>query len=226
MIALLLITDGRHECLERTLVSAAASLLGPITRIVAIDDSADAEHTMRLTGLVGQLNIPHAKITAHPERQGFAAAIQSGWMHLYDGPEPFVFHLEQDFTFNRTAHLGAMAEVLTEHPHLVQLALRRQPWNDDERAAGGIVEQHPDDYEDRSDRHGHEWLEHRRFFTTNPSLYRRELCARGWPQVRHSEGIFTHHLLEDPDVRFGFWGPRHSGEWVRHIGNERVGCGY
>lgn len=222
MIALLIVTDGRQSCFERTIVSARAALLGPVTRVVVVDDSADDEYGLWLDALLGR----SAEITHHHQRAGFAAAIRTGWMQLYDGPEEFIFHLEDDFTFNRTVHLGALAEVLLEEPNLAQLALRRQPWNDEERAAGGIVEQHPDDFADCSDRHGHEWLEHRRFFTTNPSLYRRQLCGRGWPQVARSEGVFTHQLLEDPDLRFGFWGPRHSGEWVRHIGDDRVGVGY
>lgn len=40
------------------------------------------------------------------------------------------------------------------------------------------------------------------------------------------EGVFTHQLLVDPAVRFGYWGPRASGEWCTHIGHERVGHGY
>jgi hypothetical protein len=128
-----------------------------------------------------------------------------------------VFHLEDDFTFNRPVDLGAMAASSIENPNLVQLALRRQPWNDEERAAGGIVEQHPDDYDRPLRPHGHEWLEHRRFFTTNPSLYRRSLCALGWPDVEQSEGHFTHQLTR-PRRALRVLGPRHSGEWVTHIG--------
>ena len=70
------------------------------------------------------------------------------------------------------------------------------------------------------------WLEHRRFFTTNPSLYRRSLCWTGWPDTDHSEGAFTTQLLEDPELRFAYWGSRNSGEWCEHIGHERAGTGY
>jgi hypothetical protein len=118
-----------------------------------------------------------------------------------------------------------MAAVLNEQRHLVQLVLRRQPWNAEERAAGGIVEQHPDDYQDATDGTNY-WLEHRRFFSTNPSLYHRSLLTRSWPDGEHSEGMFTHDLLRDETLRFAFWGARDSGEWVTHIGRERVGTGY
>lgn len=39
------------------------------------------------------------------------------------------FHLELDFAIGRDVYLDEMAAVLDEQPHLVQLALRRPPWN-------------------------------------------------------------------------------------------------
>ncbi len=126
-----------------------------------------------------------------------------------------------------------MTYVLRRHPHLAQLALRRQPWNDEERAAGGIVEQHPDDFVEVDGGHGSVWLEHRRFLTTNPCLYRRELMDVDWPEGPNSEGMFTHRLLERgfsgapaSQLRFGYWGSRDSGEAVEHIGHVRAGTGY
>lgn len=222
MIALVVFTDGRDYIYE-TIPSALANLHGPITRKVIHDDSGDAGVHDRL-----RETFPDFDLAAHPAgRQGFGGAIRNAWRLLAAGPERFVFHLEDDFTFNQPVDLAAFAEVLDSQGHLAQLALRRQPWNDEERAAGGIVEQHPHDYEEWSDvRSGHTWLEHRRFFTTNPSLYRRELCSVGWPDCQFSEGVFTHRLLADPDLRFGFWGARDSGEWVTHTGRERVGSGY
>lgn len=240
MIALMVITDGRRDCIIQTVASARTNLHGPITYRVIYDDSGDEQHRRWLAETFPDFDVIH-----HPlGRQGFGGAIRTAWTHLAGRPEPYVFHLEDDFTFNRPVDLTPMTATLEVVPHLVQLALRRQPWNDAERAAGGIIEQHPGDYTDEwsivaMDRPEHpieagtvfmhrvDWLEHRRFFTTNPSLYRRALIAEGWPDVDHSEGHFTHQLLRDhPDWRFGFWGARDSGEWVTHIGHERVGIGY
>ena len=102
-----------------------------------------------------------------------------------------------------------MARVLASEPYLAQMALRRQPWNAEERAAGGIVEQHPEDFYDRWTGQ-HEWLEHRRFFTTNPCLYRRQLLEHGWPEGTESEGHFSIQL-RDLGYSFGYWGARDSG---------------
>lgn len=222
-VALLVITDGRRDCIAQTIPSALANLNGPVTRRVIYDDSGTDEHTEWL-----RIEFPTFEVITHPMgRQGFGGAIRTAWAHVGVGPERFVLHCEDDFTFNRPVDLNAMVDVLDEQPHLVQLALRRQPWNDHERLAGGVVEQHPDAYIEETDSAGRTWLEHRLYFTTNPSLYRRSLCLTEWPEGADSEGHFGHRIIQaDPDAMFAFWGARDSGEWVHHIGTERVGIGY
>lgn len=233
-VLLAVFTDGRRECIAETIPSALANLKGLITSKVIFDDSGDTEY-------VRWLRETWPDFTVHPsaERLGFGGSIGRAWQVLAGSAfdEEFVLHLEDDFTFNRPVLLWQMAALLRDQPHLAQVALRRQPWNDEERAVGGVVEQHPDDYADR-----HEWvprdsacgpdpfpcwwLEHRRFWTSNPSLYRRSLCERGWPTGAQSEGRFSAALFAEPAVRCAFWGARDSGEWVTHIGRERAGVGY
>lgn len=194
-VCLLLIHDGRHDYLERTLASAQERLPAFDQRVI-VDDS---RHEL-----------------------GFAGAIRHGWDQI---ETDWVFHLEGDFTFNGNVPVAAMIELLERRSHLAQVALKRQPWNDEEKAAGGIVELHPDDFTERTDGHA-VWTEHRRFFTTNPSVYSARLCRRGWPQQPHSEGVFTHQLLRDPRLRFAFWGAKHAPPLVEHIGAVRAGVGY
>lgn len=220
-IALLVLTDGRIDYLEETLTSAEAMLPAElISERWMHDDSGDSECRTWL-----ERAYPEFRQCGAGPRRGFGGAIERAWTALEHSKAELVLHLEGDFTFNRPVPLDAMATVLGAHPYLVQLALRRQPWNDTEAAAGGIVESHPEAYVEMTDKLSI-WLEHRLFFTTNPSLYRRSLCAGGWPDVARSEGMFTQRLLADPDVRFGFWGARDSGEWITHIGHHRAGSGY
>jgi hypothetical protein len=92
MILLVVMTDGRRECIERT--------------------------------------IPSFDVFSHPDgRQGFGGAIRFAWelVRWLPGGDRFVLHLEDDFVFRRPVDLMAMAHVLDDEPHLVQLALRRQP---------------------------------------------------------------------------------------------------
>lgn len=219
MIDVLVMTDGRRDCITETIASARDNLYGPIDAWWIHDDSGDPDYRDWLE----TFRLP---IIGGATRSGFGGAIRSAWRHLRTSDARFVFHLEDDFTFNRPVDLAAMADVLDANPHLVQLALRRQPWNAAEVAAGGFIEQHPDAYIDRTDGE-HEWLEHTGFFTTNPSLYRRSLLDEGWPDGDQSEGRFALNMMQrHPGWRFGYWGGRNSGEAVTHIGNVRSGVGY
>lgn len=217
MITLLVMTDGRGECLKQTIPSALAMLDGPITNRVIFDDSGDPEYRRWISS-----TLPTFELVTRPTRQGFGGAIRAAWEHLKQQKNEYIFHLEDDFTFNRSVPLNDMIKVLEDHPYLYQLALRRQAWNSDEHAAGGVIEQHPDAYIQKEN-----WIEHKLYFTTNPSLYRRSLLERGWPNVINSEGIFTHQILNsDPAAQFGLWGQRTEPTWVEHIGLQRQGTGY
>lgn len=242
MIAVIVFTDGRDGCLADTIASFAARVTAtqPVVRWIH-DDTGDPAHRRRLKrDYPGWRVIPDEP---RARRAGFAGAIARAWETVVRADVDYVFHLEDDFTMNRPVHLDDLAAVLDHAPHLLQVALRRQPVNAAEFAAGGVVEMWPDEYEERSlvrvvtgrpdvqpgdlpEVERLAWLEHRLFFTTNPSLYRASLCAQGWPVVDRSEAEFARRCLADPDARFGYWGARDSGEAVEHIGNHRVGTGY
>lgn len=228
-IAVLVITDGRDEYLAPTLQSAMANLTGPITEWWMYDDTGDAAYRAGL-----ERRWPTFEHFNAGPRQGFGGAIRAAWAHLaVHSAADFVFHLEADFTFRRPVDLGQMAAVLTDRPHLAQMALVRQSWNADEANAGGIVQRAPHAFAQCRDYDDRWWLEHRLFWTTNPSLYRRSLLDVGWPTCDQSEGIFGIQLVEagtpeaEPaDVRFGYWGRLDDGPWVDHIGEARKGKGY
>lgn len=225
MIALLVMTDGRDEYLDRCVGQPTDNLPGfesLITEWWMHDDTGDDAYRSALAARYPDFTQLH-----EGGRRGFGGAIRHAWETLrLESKADFVLHLEADFLFTREVDLAAMLEVLQARPYLAQMALRRQPWNDQERAAGGVVEANPDAFTEVADGR-HVWLEHRAFFTTNPSLYRRSLCDFGWPSRPRSEGLFAHALwASDPDLRAGYWGARDSGEWVEHIGQERVGSGY
>lgn len=220
--ALLVITDGRPY-LQETVRSAARNLLGPIDERWIYDDSGDPNNWDRI-----REHMPTFRLIVHPEgRQGFGGAIRYAWQFLTRWSRADkIFHLEDDFTFNHPVNLSPMAVLLDRNPHLAQVALRRQPWNDAERAAGGIVELHPDDFQDCHDFElDLRWLEHRRFFTTNPCLYRRALIERGWPDGPESEGRFGLDLVAS-GASFAYMGARTDPPPVHHIGTERTGNGY
>jgi len=234
-IAVCVFTDGRVECLERTLASMSLQVSGGISRRIIWDDTGSDDHWYYV-----KAKHPEWRVLRSPNgRQGFGGAIRSAWEVLRDMNPSHVLHCEDDFVFERPVDLDLMAYVIDANPHLAQMALRRQAWGPVEEAAGGVVESHPDAYVERfrlmpaSDPPVVRWLEHRLWFTTNVSLFRRPILDLGWPDGPHSEGVFSERLrtlgfdgTAGDDVKFGYWGARSDGPWVQHIGTTRVGGGY
>jgi hypothetical protein len=216
MIALMVLTDGcRDGCLDRTVTSAKEALPWDDFDIRVL--VTDSPHAARLGE---RYDGDFAVCDTGARRAGFAGTIAAGW-HMLRGVD-HLFHLEDDFTFNRPVPLYQMRAILDRYPHLAQMSLLRQAWNASERAAGGVMQVNPENYAHwHSD--GTRWVEQGAYFTTNPSLIPGAVVERGWPQVPNSEGIFTHQLLAD-GYRFGIWGA--GEEWVEHIGLERTGNGY
>lgn len=229
-IVLLVMTDGRRDYLARTLARFDEMVTGPITRRVIHDDTGDPEQWGWLSS-----NYPDYDLVLAPGRSGFGGAIQSAWRYLTEQcDEQWVLHCEDDFLFERPVDLADLIALSEDQPHLAQVAFRRQAWGA-EVEHGGFMEMAPDWYRERSDGK-RSWVETRRNLTTNPSLYRRELCKVDWPDGQHSEGRIGFLLKDEiglpwgipPEgVQFGFWGSMESGrDWVWHIGDVRVGNGY
>lgn len=211
-----LTTDGRRDTLQQTIESFGQQVMGDIVRRIIFTDVGNPEHLAWLaTEFTGW------DIVACGPKQGYAAAMAAAWAYLANDDESdHIFWLEDDFTFNQVVDLHLMGRVLDRNPMLMQLALRRQPWNEEERAAGGVVESHADWYTDVRDHDLRvDWLEQTAFWTNNPSLFRSEVCDVPYPTHANAEGRYTFQLKDVfPGCCFGYWGARSSGEWVHHIG--------
>lgn len=212
-IALLLIGDGRTTLKHATMLSFHTNATGaPIAFIVEVDDSA--------------------------HQLGFCGAIREGWAKLRELPGwDYVIHVEEDWLFDRPVPLGLMADLLDAQPQLAQVALMRGPVAPAELKAGSLVamwpdeyarktffaEPHPDDPAPNMSR-ALDYLEHRLYFTTNPSLYRRELVEQNtWPEGPGCEAAFTRRMVAD-GRSFACLG--HGEPWITHTGTKRTGKGY
>lgn len=241
-VAVVIVSDGRDEYLAECVKSLGMLMEGydfKISERWLHDDTGNEEYRKELAS-----RYPQFVHINGGERQGCAGAFQSVWRQLrVHTRATHIFLIEQDFVFLRRINLYQMEWLLRWNPHLAQVALRRQAWNPEEKFSGGVVELHPDWYEDKShtDRYNDpdnflQWLEHSAFFTTNPSLFRSTLLSVPWPahqEGTYSESLFHRHLIlhgtpEVPGdrVRYAYWGARNSGTWVEHIGHQRVGMGY
>jgi len=220
-LLLLVMSDGRREYLERTMLSLGG-ILADVEHWVIHEDSGDPADAKWAAG-----KFPGWRVHATGARSGFGGAIRSAWdLIRADYPDAtHVLHWEGDFTLNRPVEVRDMCAVLDDRPHLAQMALRRQAWNAEEIAAGGIIERWPGDFIEI--KYGHTvWLEHRRWFTTNPCVYRAGLLDGGWPDGAESEGHFSAEVFADTEMRAGYWGARDEAPWVHHIGDIRAGTEY
>lgn len=224
-VTVMVITDGRGDCLHRTMESLKATWPAsiPYHKKLLVCDSLNEGYRNELRELYPDFNI----LTAD-RKLGFHGAIQLGWDNLEEST--WIFHLEDDFDLTPVGEipLEGMRQVVQEsrsgHHPLAQVALKRQAWNEEEKKAGGIVEMWPDLYEDR-EISGFNVAVHNNFFTTNPTLYHHYIAKRGWPQVPQSEQVFTRELQDD-GFKFAFWGKKLDAPRVEHIGEHRVGTGY
>lgn len=163
------------------------------------------------------------------EPRGFCATAEMAWMTAAaDGCE-FAFWLEHDFIFRRPVYLRHLAEALEHRSKVAQMSLMRQPCNPAEVKAGGVVALDPEAFAPKilvKPEYGRDrlaWLEHGRYWTTNPSLFRCALARDNeWPLVAECEGVHTIGLRQQ-GYSFGVWGD--GSPWVEHIG-QRTGFGY
>lgn len=224
--ALVVITDGRHqagEALIRSAIDSFEQRVAPQPRLKVIIN--DDPHPAWQDWLQREY-ADRFEVWTTEQRWGFHGAVQRAF-NAVRGRCEYVFHLEDDFTFERLIDVEDMVRILELHPEVAQVQMRRQPWNDEERLAGGMVQVAPWDFIQRDDE-GIDWLAHRRFFTTNPSLYRESLTHLPWPREEHSEGKFHHEQLigPNPDLIYAMLGTHESPPWCRHIGEVRAGVGY
>jgi hypothetical protein len=219
--AAIMFTDGRNRYLEQAVPSFEKRVIGNLVTKVCFQDSTDPEQR-RIARMILE---PHGwTVVENPGRLGFAGTYANAWRYVTERLAPFVdyiFSTEDDFTYNRDVSLGDLAAILERRKDIQQVALRRQPWNDVERAAGGLVHSRREEYAVGD---GH--ITQRMFFTTNPSLFRASLCASGWPECEHSEGVLSWRIMSDPDACFAFIGGLDDEPWVTHFGDERAGTGY
>lgn len=231
---LVVLTHGDNATLARTLMSFLRHARPKPAHMVLVHDGMDLDFVR--VGNAPAAITDHLDVVTTSGPLGFCGATARAWEHAVAPGSEYVFWLEHDFVFTRNVDLAVIAEVLDANPALAQMALLRQPVNSDEIAAGGYLKQRPNYYTPRTtavpmfdleDAWEEEmpWWEHRSYWTTNPSLFRREpLEARTWPLAAQCEGLFGAQLLADrPDTSFGVWGD--GQPWIEHIG-KRDGFGY
>lgn len=225
-VPLLVLTNGRPECITKTISSLTEHLSG-VDSMVIVDDSGDDVYGQWLDDEYAGGPFD-AKVLHIEGEHGYWRAMQMVWsLARHWDADAFAFW-EEDFVLHADVDLDVLAEVLEEQQHLTQIALLRQAWFHNEREHGGLIEaleaqgqvfaEHTDGV--------HCWVEHRACFTGNPSLIPRRTFERDWPMGDWSESRFGKLLFAGPRARGAYWGRRSDPPHVEHIGHQRVGSGY
>jgi hypothetical protein len=230
MISLLCITNGRKDLLIKTLESFKESVLDDplVTQKIIVCDTNDED--FKRWALVHFASLEFN--VCFPEtRLGFAGSIQRGWNQL-DLKNDYVFHLEDDFALVKPVQLQDLVTILQRDPTLAQVSLLRNPCNNQEVIAGGLINLWPNEYTQRGCRVqpngkskgvGYQvfWLDQNLYFTTNPSLYPTKITSLGWPLLNNSEAAFT-KALKERGFKFGVYGQKTDSHRVLHLGTNRT----
>ncbi len=208
----------RSAYLRQSLASLNENVTGPIVQRVIYSDWGP-EHRDELDAIATE----HGYYVAGDGHHGYTGSMRRMWTYLAKRAKgQFVFATEDDFTYPRPVALEPMIETLRDNPKLAQIALLRDAFYQDEKETGGILGW-PEPAFTKVGQNGTSRLEHRLFWTANPSLFRRSITAAPWPLGKHSETLFGKSLLS-AGYRFSFWGDHE--ELTRHIGQVRAGSGY
>ncbi len=216
-IALVVISDGRvgerfDFMLERTIASIEENLDVPFVRKVIVDDSGLLPVYLQV-----QQQYPDYEVIHHRHRWGIVAAVHTGWHAALETDAEYVWHQEQDFTFNGLAPIDNMVRLLDTHEHLAHLVLKRDPYSPEEHQAGDFMRLNPAMYHDCHSDIGN-WVEVDGMFSCNPSLIRRKAIEVA---EFNREAAYA-QTLERAGYRCAFYGKTTDPPRVTHIGAQRA----
>lgn len=218
------LTDGRKDLIEQTIPSWEKQVKGNFKGKFIIDDSGDPEYREWLA-----ITFPNFKvIPVRKNRAGYINAMKKVFEVAREAGNPYIFHLEDDFILKRPIDLTDLTYVMDHRKHLTQISLLRQPWYEIEINAGGVLQvfmkQTKRIYAKRLG--NKQWLEHRFFWTCNPSVFPLWVAEREWPKSGYSEARFGMELFEDENLYSGVWGRLNTPYYVEHIGSYQNGGSY
>lgn len=213
--AVVVLTTGTRETLAQTIASAEDSVRGSVGRWVICLDAGTAARRREIAA-----DFPRWDVELLRGRGGYAHAVGNAIEVALGCGQPWIFWLEDDFTFERPVRLDEMQRLIDGHG-LAQLSLMRQAWYPHEVAAGSVIGAKPDAFTQREG-----YVEHADYWTMNPMLARRSFLAEHrWPRRKGAERRFGEEVFTN-GTRAGILGCLDDPPHVTHIGADRAGHGY
>ncbi len=185
---------------------------------ILVDDSGDPAFRERLHAELGGL--VDRIVYVGDEALGFNAAMKTLWRVAGEyGPDYFL-HWEDDFVPLRRVESERMRTTIGCNYGLVQMALLRQPWFENEKEHGGVIAAREAAGGIFHGINGLEasWIEHRDHITLNPALWPAWVLGQDWPDGQWSESAFGRRLFAmHPMHRAAYWGDGRTPD-VEHVG--------
>lgn len=219
------LTDGRKEYIEQCLPDWIEWLDNSIQNKFIIDDSGDLEYRYWLCETFPSFKI----IAVGNQRAGYSAAMSRVFNTAKLSKNKYCLHLEDDFLLKRKFDIGGATSVLNSNKFLSQMSFIREPWYHNEIESGGLIEaierDNPDAVFEQKNTNGINWIEHKSYWTCNPSIFPRWLTSYKWPTGDWSESRFGRQLFNAGRTA-GVFGYRGDKPYVEHIGRHRNGTKY
>lgn len=219
------LTDGRKEYIEECLPAWIDWLDNSIHKKFIIDDSGDKEYRLWLSKTFPSFNI----VPVSRERSGYSAAMSTVLTTARLSKNNYCLHIEDDFVLKRKFDINASISILNSNNQLSQISFMREPWYHNEIESGGLIEAIERDNLDavfqQKNTNGYDWIEHRSYWTCNPSIFPRWLCSFRWPSGDWSESRFSRKIFNSGRTA-GVLGLRGDRPYVEHIGRRRSGIKY
>jgi hypothetical protein len=180
---LAIIGTYRGFTLARRLLESLDRQACGITEICVVNDAASDEHDASFAAIADRV--------INTRGAGYNLAMRE--VCRIGAEHDSAVWLEEDFTLTAPVDFDELAFDLDRHPSWAQIVLQRQPWFPNERRAGSMIA--------AVKRRGHEfhtvdgYLVHDAFFSGNPSIWRRNVFATGWPAGAWSEDQKRDQLL-------------------------------
>lgn len=211
---LALMTNGRRECLERTLAGLKEHLSPTPDECFFHNDAGVTEYRDLLDATGWEWEVEDSRSAI-----GHCRSYDHLWQAAARSSCEHAFLVEDDQVLLRPVDLRDLAYVLRT-TGTVQMTLLRTPWGA-EVPHGGYIPQEPGWYERCTDGVA-EWIETTRNWACAPTLIRTDLAREfAWPLDPGCETTVGPQILQErPGATFGLWG---WGEpWVAHVGVERA----
>lgn len=186
-------------------------------------------HACQQSQLIDDDNIHVVDDSEH--KLGMAGAVKAGWAWALERGADYVLHIEEDFRLYDLPLRAMQWRLDHGFEPFAQVVLKRQPWSDEEKAAGGQMETNPGAYvEDESSDlrvvagemvSTISWVEHRTLFSLNPCLIPRRTLELEWtPGNQGAERAITDACLA-AGMRFAYYGRKSDPPRCEHVGFQR-----